>query len=634
MATASKKLADLNRCAGVADLVACLVRWAAPGESVGLYRMDTGGGYMRLIGRHGPAFVSAPPMLHRDNSLVWSALDQWTRKDSGNETAFPLDVGERFSACLVVHGEAMGELVASLVEDLEATTRRAISWDSHLWRVQILEEFGSLSPVNMIAATQDGDIVFYGERIEKMLGWTLEEVRELGWTELVYPDPDYREEMLKGLAAQLQGVEAVEAHRRMTCKDGTVREVAVWSRYGPSIHGGVPVMLWVHQDVGERLESHRVAMRSESLERLGRLSATIAHDFNNLLCAIIGNADLLMTPGLGEERVHKRGQVILEAGQQGAALARQLLAFGGGLAPTMRIMNLGTEVEALVDLFRPELPSGVSMDFHVGRAIGNIEADRSLLASAVMNLLSNARDAVEGDGNIQVKLATASMPDNPSYRSVRAPEPGTPCAVLLVRDSGPGFGQAALDQLLEPFFTTKTQGHGLGLAAVAGVLDTHGGALVVEEGEGACVLLYLPFSNKPEAAIAYHHADSAGRGRRVWMVDDNAPILEFSLVALTAAGYRTTSFENGNKAVTAARKLIPDERPHLLVLDVVGEPGGQETLAGLRAVGVDAPVLWATGYAPELMEEKGPAAEPLLKKPFTATQLVERVGKVLGIAGV
>ncbi len=472
---ASEKLAELNRCAGVSDLVACLGEWAGPGESVGLYRTDTGGGYMRLIGRHGPAFAGASLTLHRDESLVWEALDTWKRSRKGSETAFPLDVGERFSACLVVHGEAMGELVASLAEDLEATTRRAISWDSHLWRAEILEEFGSLSPVNMVAATQDGDIVFYGERIEKMLGWTLAEVQELGWTELVYPDPEYREEMLKGLAAQLQGVEAVGAQRKMTCKDGSVREVAVWSRFGPSVHGGVPVMLWVHQDVGERLESRRVAIRSESLERLGRRSGTIAHDFNNLLCAIIGNADLLMTPGLEEEWVHRRGQVILEAGQQGAALARQLLAFGGGLAPTMRIMNPGTEVEALLDLFRPELPAGVSMDLTVEPEMGNIEADRSLLASAVMNLLSNARDAVEGAGTLQVRLATEPMSDSPSHRSVRAPEPGIPCAVLSVRDSGPGFEREALDRLLEPFFTTKTQGHGLGLAAVAGVLDSHGG---------------------------------------------------------------------------------------------------------------------------------------------------------------
>jgi DNA-binding response OmpR family regulator len=117
------------------------------------------------------------------------------------------------------------------------------------------------------------------------------------------------------------------------------------------------------------------------------------------------------------------------------------------------------------------------------------------------------------------------------------------------------------------------------------------------------------------------------------MVDDNAPILEFSLVALTAAGYRATPFENGNEAVAAASKLLPDGRPHLLVLDVLGEPGGQETLAGLRAVGVDAPVLWATGYAPELFGEEEPASQPLLKKPFTATQLVERVGQVLGVGG-
>ncbi len=631
MATSPKKLADLNRCAGVSDLVDCLGRWAGPKESVGLYRMDTRGGFLRLIGWRGPAFQGVPQTLHRDMSLAWEAVGTWEPQRANGERAFPLDVGERFSACLVVHGDSLGDLVALLVKDLEATARRAISWDSHLWRAQILEEFGSLSPVNMIAATADGDIVFFGERIEKMLGWTLADVLEHGWTDLVYPDPDYREDMLKGLAAQLQGAEAEGVHRKMTCKDGSVKDVAVWSRSGPSVHGGVPVMVWVHQDVGERLESHREDMRNESLERLGRLSGNIAHDFNNLLCAIIGNADLLLVPGLSQERVHKRGRIILDAGQQGAALARQLLAFGGGGAPMQRILSFGAEVEAVLDLFRPELPPGVSLQFEVEPDLGNIEADRSLLASAVMNLLSNARDAVEGQGSIQVKLAAGAMPENSSHRSPRAPEPRTPCAVLSIRDTGPGFKQSALERLFEPFFTTKAQGHGLGLAAVVGVLDTHFGALVVEKGEGACVRMFLPFSNKPEAAISRQEAGLAGAGRRVWMVDDSAPILEFSQVALTAAGYRVTSFGRGQDAVSAARRLHPDEHPHLLLLDILGEPGGQETLAGLQGVGVDPPVLWATGFAPGLSEVEGQPSRALLKKPFTATQLVDRVGQELGV---
>jgi DNA-binding response OmpR family regulator len=165
-------------------------------------------------------------------------------------------------------------------------------------------------------------------------------------------------------------------------------------------------------------------------------------------------------------------------------------------------------------------------------------------------------------------------------------------------------------------------------------LDTHAGALSVKNIDGACVQLYLPLSDAPEFQLDALVADAQGAGQMIWLVDDDTHLLEFSSLSLAASGYGVRAFRTGQEAKIAAQDCALKDQPQLLVLDVVGEPGGPETLLALQAEGLDALTLWVSGYAPEesLLSLQLDASN-FLQKPYTATYLLERIGSMLSRSG-
>jgi CheY-like chemotaxis protein len=367
----------------------------------------------------------------------------------------------------------------------------------------------------------------------------------------------------------------------------------------------------------------------KNLERLGQLSGIVAHDFNNLLCSIMGHAELLKLQVPLDAKVQLRTQTILDACQRGASLTQQLLTFGGGANSVFRTVDVSRVVARVVELFQPELPDELSLHFEPDGPL-KIEADPSLLANAVMNLLVNSRDATQSPGEIRVSVNTHRLPAQLAYRSDRAPEPGDSCIGITVSDSGKGFSNEAMDHLFEPFFSTKQMGHGLGLSSVIGFLDTHGGGISVGNDGGATVSLFFPRSDKPEFMLEELVGASSGNGQWVWLIDDDRHVLEFASLALQAAGYEVRSFSTGAKAFQASIGIKPEETPDLIVLDMSVKSGGFDTLADLRSAGLNSPVLWISGFTSEKLS-KYPDIGPnnFLQKPFAGSKLAERVAYIL-----
>jgi PAS domain S-box-containing protein len=623
------ELTALNRCQCVKDVVSLLSEWASPSDCFAFYRSDSHSASLRRIGTGGKISADWLPFLPEGDSLAWRALRAEKPLLDGAVTALPFHLSDPFRLCFLVEGDLLKNKLLTLQSVLVDTVLRCIQSDKSAWMSSTLSGLGGLSQDGLIVATMDGDLVFYGDGLEQKVGWTAQEVGEKGWTNLVYPDPVYRAEVMKGLAALLHGKGSNGAVRRLVCKDGTEIEMAIWSALGPGIHGGQPSLLGVLQDVTQSRKEAREIVRSVSLERLGRLSGTIAHDFNNLLCSIMGHADLLRMQAADPVKIEKRSRTILEACERGAALTRQLLALGGTTNTVKNAINSAREVEKAVTLFAGKLPPDLRIDFQASSERSIIEADSALLSSAVLNLLVNAKDAVGRKGWIRVSVETQPMPSELSYKSIDAPIAGVQCVVVSVQDSGPGFSADALGHLLEPFYSTKSLGHGLGLSTVAGFLDAHAGALLVQNTEGASVHLYFPLTTRPEIQLEALITKAQGSGQVVWLVDDDSHVLEFASLALAANGYGVRAFRTGQEACAAVSDCAAEERPHLLVLDVVGEPGGLETLSALRSEGIEASTLWISGYAPEnFVLPAHLNARNFLKKPFTATYLLERVGSM------
>ncbi len=619
-------LIEFNRCRQLDDLTQLIASWAEPGEALALYIADTSGRVLTLTAVHGGALDTLESTISLGEHPAWLSIQTEKPQVHGENLLLPFAADEHPDGCIIVHGEALSAKVAEVRNALTDTVFRCVEADRQKWMCQILDGLGRVSRDSMIVATMNGDLVFYSAQLEETVGWTEQEVTEQGWTNLVYPDAAYRMEVMKGLAALLHGKASNGVVRRITCKDGRVLDMAVWSALGPSLHGGPPALLGVLTDVTKKQSAERVENRSKSLERLGKLSGIVAHDFNNLLCAIMGHAELLQLTTASDSTTHQRAMTILSACNRGAALTRQLLTFGGSTNSVLQAVDVAREVADVVELFRPDLPNGLSLHLDVAPGTANIEADPAHLANAVMNILVNARYATPCPGDIRVSVGTVSLPATLAYRSAGAPETDTLCTSITVQDSGSGFSDDALNHLFEPFFSTKRMGHGLGLSSIVGVLDTHGGAISIGNNGGAFVRLFFPQSDKPEFMLDELVGQSSGTGQRVWMVDDDTHVLEFASLSLTAAGFNVRAFPTGHEASLSATDLDKKEAPDLLVLDILGDPGGPQALAALRSAGITAPVLWISGFTPDqLAKEAAIGPENFLQKPFTGTEFVDRI---------
>ncbi len=356
---------------------------------------------------------------------------------------------------------------------------------------------------------------------------------------------------------------------------------------------------------------------SQRLESLGLLAGGVAHDFNNLLAGILGNAELaLETLGDGAPAA-RLIEDLRDAALRAADLTRQILAFTGRRPIAYEAIDLGAIAEEIPRLVAPALLA--SGQLRVETPPGMIvEGDATQLRQVVMNLITNARDALPPEGGaIDVR--------------VFADAGNVVC--LEVRDTGRGMTAETRARIFDPFFTTKETGRGLGLAVVHGVVRAHGGEVTVESelGIGTSVRIALPRSARasqpePPPPPAAHEHESA----LVLVVDDEPAVANVAARILVSAGMRAEIAHDGNEALaTLARR---GSEIHLVLLDLTlrGE-SGVALLPKLRAISPALPVLLTSGYSgDDALERLAPGdVSGFLAKPFRARDLIDQVEKAL-----
>ncbi len=494
----------------------------------------------------------------------------------------------------------------------------------------------------IVEVAADGRLTYVSPGAQDLLGYTMHEFGEMGPFEIVHPDDLSR--IQKTLVEALRSEEPVQFDAfRCKHKNG---EYLWFESMGMQVRhaDGELRYLGVTRDINERmLEEERLRefaermQRAQKLEGLGVMAGGIAHDFNNLLTPILGAASIGLTEIEADSPVRIQLLKIQRAAQRAAALTNQMLAYAGKSPLLIEPLDLSKLVEEMGQLLESTLSGKTALHLDLGHGLPPIEADSAQLTQVVVNLISNAAEAIHtSGGRITVRTGEVEI-DEASPSAIFADElkPGRH-AFFEVADTGCGMDDETVARIFDPFFTTKFTGRGLGLAAVAGIVRGHRGAVEIdsEVGRGTVMRVLFPAATRPLAQPIRNlrRVDRwTGRGTAL-VVDDDIGVRDLVEEVLTRTGIGVLTASDGRDAIETFRRNAAEIS--VIVLDrTMPAASGLEVFDALRAIDPEARVVLMSGYSQEhaTQELAGRTLEGFLKKPFTPEELVDRVRDALDI---
>ncbi len=381
----------------------------------------------------------------------------------------------------------------------------------------------------------------------------------------------------------------------------------------------------------QRRRADEQMRNAQKLESLGVLAGGIAHDFNNLLVGVLGNAGLALLELPDDSPARQPIRDIEVSAQRAADLTRQMLAYSGRGRFRVEPVDLSAVVEEMSQLLRRVISKQTQLSLRLGRQVPAVVADVTQLRQVVMNLITNASDALgETGGTVTLETGTV-MADRSMLASTYLNEELPPglYVYLDVSDTGSGMDPATSARIFEPFFTTKFTGRGLGLAAVLGIVRGHKGAISVESapGRGTRFRVLLPATATMAGATEAPPGATLGQGAGlVLLVDDEEAVRGLARRVLERGGYQVLEAGSGEDALALMKQHPASVRAVVLDLTMPGL-GGEATLQQLRQIRPDLPVIVSSGYVPE--EEGTMAGVPFLAKPYRPSELVDAVKQAI-----
>jgi PAS domain S-box-containing protein len=481
-------------------------------------------------------------------------------------------------------------------------------------------------------STPEGKLLAVNPALVRMLGYGSEaELLVVDLARDVYQNPEERRRLIE-THASAPYVEGVEADWKR--KDGSPLRVRLSGTTVRGETGALEAFEMIVEDVTERHTLEAQLRQAQKMEAVGQLTGGIAHDFNNLLTVILANADLI-AKSLPPDAAELRADIedLQGAARRGAVMVRKLLAFSRREELRMRPVELPRLVADLSGMLRRLVPEHITLETRAPTPVAPVLVDPGTVEQILLNLVTNARDAMPSGGRLTITIAHAVI-DEHYLLSHGWGEPGA-YACLSVTDTGIGMDDATLAHMFEPFFTTKPPGigTGLGMAMVYGLVKQQRGFVDVRSrlGEGTTVEVYLPAAS-PSAGAASRGArgDLPGGCETILLVEDEEGIRRSASRILRRFGYEVLLAADGEEALSVYRRHRADI--HLVISDVVmPRLGGTQLYEEVHRDPDPPKFILTSGYAARDVGDRAvlERAGPLLQKPWTVDDLLRRVREAL-----
>lgn len=506
------------------------------------------------------------------------------------------------------HNEALFHKLEKKMADLE-TANHALQGEiqkRQLIEASLRESEGKLQalldtlPIGLAWADATGAIQYVNGKFVELFGYSVGDMATIeDWFLRANPDPMEREPFFslwrKAVETARQTGKATPSFEaRLVCKDGTFRDVSVMGTVVGNLH------LAAFLDITEQRRLQEQLLQAQKLESIGNLAGGIAHDFNNVLTTVTGFAGLLQMKMQGEDPLLAYVNELASAGTRGAALTHQLLAFGRKQILNVVPMDLNESIKSLQKMLRRLIREDISLSFKQWAGPLPVLADANQISQVVINLVTNARDAMPKGGALTISTGVAEL-DALFVRRLGYGEAGA-YALASIADNGMGMDEETKGKIFDPFFTTKEigKGTGLGLAVVYGIVRQHKGIVHVESepSKGSRFDVYLPLLKgnvdveKPFGEVA----DLWGGSETILVAEDDDMIRAMAGDILKSKGYRVLLAKDGAAAVAAFRKQ--SRAIDLIIFDLImPTKGGLDAYLEIREEVPQVKALFVTGYS-------------------------------------
>ena len=493
------------------------------------------------------------------------------------------------------------------------------------------------NPTMYIIADADGKVIAVNRHGAEQLGYRVDELVGQPVISVFYESD--REAVQKEVAMcleQLGHPRSWEARR--VRQDGKVLWVRETAKGVPRVSG--PIILIAGEDITERkqVEADKERLeaqlrQSQKLEAMGTLAGGIAHDFNNILGAILGYGELAQEAALEGSRLRRYVDNVMHAGGRGKALVERILAFSRSDLGDRGPVNVQTVIAETLELLAGSLPTHVRIEERLEAGNAAIIGDATQLHQVAMNLCTNAWQAMENGGVLEVALDRADVVRNRRL-SHSDLAPGV-YVRLCVSDTGSGIPPHVIDRMFDPFFTSKDagEGTGLGLSLVHGIVADLGGAIDVRTtvGRGTTFIIWLPIAGEaavPSLQIATDFV--RGQGQSVMIVEDEKPLAALAEEVLTALGYEPIGFNCGMAALEAFR-AAPQRFDIVLTDETMPSLSGTALASEIRMLRPEIPIVLMSGYAGASLLERARVVgiREVLCKPLQIKDIAECFERVL-----